>query len=74
VRILMSLSSSIVPTRASSAPVARRWHTRAHWSIASLSLIAVASSFSSATMRCRAARPLVTSVSHRTRSASAMGL
>ena len=74
VRNLTSRSSSIVPMRASSAPNARRWQTRAHWSIASLSLMAIASSFSSMEMRVRAALPLATSAWHRTRSASAMGL
>ena len=68
VRCFMSRSSSMAMTRASSAPVARLWQMRAHWSIASLSLSAVASSFSSAMMRARAAWPLATSIWQRMRS------
>ena len=67
-------TSSIVLTRASSAPTALRCIARAHWSIASLSFVAMASSDSSAAIRVRAALPFATKTWHRSRSASAAGL
>ena len=74
VRNFKSRSSSIVPMRASSAPVARRCSCLAHCSMASLSLSAMESSPSNALIRVRAALPFATRAWQRARRSSTMGL